>query len=515
MIFGFGSSNGSGGPPRIAVLGGGPAGLAAAHAALSADAHVLVDVYEAGRDVGGAVMSVRDAGFLQELGPNSMNAKHADVHTLIHGDLKLGPRIVDRDTGKAKKFFIAKAGGMLALPTSLPAFLKTPLLTTAGKLRILWEPFVPKLKSLEEARGESVESFFARRFGREVADWIVDPAIAGIYSGRTDGLSMRHALARVWDIERERGSVIGGFLRPKSKPKSGDEDEPKAVSAKMLRASFSYDEGLQVLTNALVDSVTSSKRGRLRTGRPVHSLRVIDNTPEDELSGKTRRWIINGGSVKYDAVVSTIPAHAVDGIVVNEPSITAAFGEMSRRIKYAPVAVCVLAYKKVDVRHALDGFGVLIPSKEKRGGLLGVTFSTSNYPGRAERDDELYVTAYVGGNRYPEKALMPGKAVADLAAAQVESLLGAKTTKLQYSRVKTWALGIPQYAPFEFEKAKAAMDHAEIRAPGLVLAGNYRDGVGLPDALQSGLNAGMRALTSIKHQREQGEVMKLNAKPLV
>jgi protoporphyrinogen/coproporphyrinogen III oxidase len=491
----------NGRPPRVAVLGGGPAGLAAAHAALAADATVCVDVYEASPTAGGAVMSVRDAGFLLELGPNSMNAKHADVHALIHGALALGPRIVARDTAKARNFFIAKAGGMVALPTSLPAFLRTSLLSTAGKLRVLVEPLLPRLSSSVDAENESVDAFFARRFGREVADWVVDPAIAGIYSGRTEGLSMRHALARVWDVERKFGSVIGGFLRPPSKTSKEDKaaTAPNAVTAKMLRESFSYDGGLQVLTEALVESVRSSKRGRLRTGRPVRSLRVVEGDSIDAVAGRTRRWVVNGGRLKYDAVISTVPAHAVDRIAVNDVAVQNAFNEMARRIKYAPVAVCVLAYKKADMKHALDGFGVLVPSKENRGGLLGVTFSTSNYPGRATSDDELYLTAYIGGNRYPDKALLPGKEVVDIAAKQVQSLLGAKSSSVQFSRVKTWALGIPQYAPHDFAVAKSAMSLAETAAPGLILAGNYRDGIGLPDALQSGLDAAGRALSHIHH----------------
>jgi protoporphyrinogen/coproporphyrinogen III oxidase len=478
-----------------------------ADAVLRRSPDARVDVFEAGPSAGGAVTSARERGLRFELGPNSMAAKHAAVYDLVHRKLGLGGRVVQRDRA-AKSFFIVKGGRMLALPMSVGGFFRSKLFSAGAKLRVCAEPFVPRLRDPVAARHESVDGFFRRRFGREIAETVIDPAVAGIFSGVTARLSMKHAFARVWAAEREAGSVIGGLLRGAGKPKKGRQarrapdsvpgqlaepggeaapDVP-AVPAKLLKASFSFDGGVAVLTDALEAAVRGSGRARVRLGTPVRRL---------TRSERTGRWGVNSRRAEYDAVISTIPAHAVAHVRTNDSAVARCFKEMARRVMYAPVSVVVLAYKRADVRHKLDGFGVLVPSSEKLNGLLGVTFSASNYPSTVERDDELYVTAYVGGSRYPAKALLPGDQVVRLAAREVQALLGTTTRKPLFSRVKLWAKGIPQYDAQEYEGAAVEMRLVEEAAPGLVLAGNYRDGVGLPDALNSGMNACERALAFI------------------
>lgn len=323
--------------------------------------------------------------------------------------------------------------------------------------------------------------------------------------------SGKTAFARLWNVERKAGSVIGGLLRGAGKPAKGRKQKKQAgdvdgqvllqggeaapdvpkVPPKQLRASFSFDGGLRVLTDALASTVRDDKRAKM-----LH--RKVRRLERDEASG---RWAVNSRSPRYDAVISTIPPHAVEQIRTNDTSVARCFREMARRIAYAPISVVVLAYKKADITHKLDGFGVLVPSTEDRNGVLGITFSSSNYPSLVERDDEMYVTAYVGGSRYPDKAVLPGKQVVDIATGEVQALLGAKTRKPILSRVKLWATGIPQYDARAYEAASIEMRIVEEAAPGIVLAGNYRDGVGLPDALNSGMMAAERALAAVAHRR--------------
>jgi protoporphyrinogen/coproporphyrinogen III oxidase len=472
-------------PPRVAVLGAGPAGLAAAHELLARDAAVRVDVFEAAARAGGCVASERVHGVLYEAGPNSMNSKHPAVHDLLFRQLALGPRVRRRDP-RAKHFFIALGGRLVPLPTSLPALVASRLLTTGAKLRILLEPFVPRVADREAAERESVDQFFTRRFGREVADTVVDPAVAGIFSGRTANLSMKHAFSRLWAVERKAGSVFGGMLRGLGKAQP-DSRFP-AIDSRALRASLSFDDGLQVLTNTLAASIESNSRARIKTKTPVTS---VNRSKHDGL------WRINASGRRYDAVISTIPAHAVEHVRSNDSAVKELFVDMARKILYAPVAVVLLVYKEAEVKHKLDGFGFLVPSKHPRNGLLGVNFSSSNYPGRVEDPEELFVTAYIGGSRDPTKALLPADQVVELAAREVHDLIGTTNTTPVFSRVKLWSQGIPQYGAGEFEAIADRMKNIEILAPGLVLAGNYRDGIGLPDALLSGIHAAERALASV------------------
>jgi protoporphyrinogen/coproporphyrinogen III oxidase len=469
---------------RVAVLGAGPAGLSAAHALLTRDSAVLVDVFEAEPRVGGCVISERVHGLLFEAGPNSMNAKHPAVHDLVFRQLGLAPRVRERSP-LAQHFFVAMDGRLVPMPRSIPDFITSTLLSTGAKLRILAEPFIPRIKDPEEAGRESIEQFFTRRFGREVADTVVDPAVAGIFSGRTANLSMKRVFARLWTIERKAGSVVGGMLRGFGK--TPPDPRFPVVGSKALRASISFDDGLEVLTTALASGIQANPRARIKTKDPVRDL---------DRDSSTGLWKVNSRGHRYDAVISTIPAHAVRKVRSNDSAVKQLFLNMARKIVYAPVAVVLLVYKEADIKHKLDGFGFLVPSKHPRNGLLGVTFSSSNYPGRIENPEELYVTAYVGGSRDPGKALLPAAQVTNLAASEVQDLIGTKSPAPVFSRVKLWSHGIPQYTE-EFDAVEHQMRNVEILAPGLVMAGNYRDGVGLPDAILSGLQAADRALESI------------------
>lgn len=474
--------------PRVAIFGAGPAGLAAAHAITSRHSAVECDLYEARNRVGGVVSSSRDGGFLYEAGPNSMNAKYPAVYNLIHEDLQLTSRVRHRSPA-AKSYFVVHDGVLRPVPLSLPALLFTPILTPMGKVRILLEPFVPKLKQRVSADHESVGDFFRRRFGIEVSERLVDPFIAGVYASKTAKLSVKYAFHRLWQLERKSGSVFGGllqsaFARPPSTQKN------IKISGKELKASFSFDEGLQVLTDTLFRRLKNVPRVHFKMNRRIRSL---------DKDNKTGLWGVNYGRHQYDAVISTLPAHAVGDVTSNDEEVIRVFKEMKHRIQYAPVAVVALGFKREQLDHKLDGFGFLVPTRENRDGLLGVSFSSSIYPDRTAREGDVLLTAYVGGSRFPEKALMPSKQVISLASRHIQNLVGSRERKLSpsFSRVKLWSQGIPQYDALKYETAIVEMRISEVASPGFFLAGNYRDGVGLPDALLSGMNAAGRTLTYI------------------
>lgn len=478
-------------PPRVAVLGAGASGLAAAYTLLERDPRVQVDVFEASHRIGGCVLSASDDGFTFDVGANSMTTKHASVHDLVHEKLKLGPRMVYRNPGM-QRVYIVKDGSLEALPASIPAFFTSKLLSLRAKARVFLEPFVPRRKSATVAENESMQEFFSRRFGREVVENVVDAGIAGIYAGRLSELSMRHSFTNVWELERKAGSVIGGLIRGAGKKTPPDPAFPN-VDRKALRESFNFDQGLEVLTNSLGRNVAASPRASIRCKSPVDRL---------DWNSSKRGWIVNGRRTPYDVIISTIPAHSVAGLRTNNNVAEEAFSTLGKSVSYAPVSIAVLGYKKQDVKHALDGFGALVPTKERRGGLLGLTFTSSTYPGRATRPDEVLLTAFIGGNRNPDKALLPAQDIVEYAAAEAGTLLGMKGARPIFSRVKTWSQGIPQYVAGVHQSVLNELRAAEVKAPGLLFAGNYREGVGVPDALRSGMAAAERALSKIERKKK-------------
>ncbi|CDF36567.1 unnamed protein product [Chondrus crispus] len=471
---------------NVAVLGGGPAGLSAAFRLLHdlpPGLSVKVDLYEATGRLGGAVTSACDAGFCYELGPNSMNAKHPSVADLIQEKLRLKPRMLPRSP-YAKRYYFMRDGKLVPLPLSPLHFATTGLLSWRAKWHVVKEPFVARLQDVRDSHMESVASFFQRRFGREVVDYLVDPMVAGTYSGKPADLSMKHALRKVWRLEQKHGSVIGALLRGAGKTKPDPRYKP--YTGKELRASFTYDKGMEVVTDALVANINdlNPRGGRLYTHGKV---RTLDRDPNGA-------WRINGRG-KYDAVISTIPTHAVKSIYTNMSALGKGFKKLNKSIKYAPVSVVVMGFDKSQVPHPLDGFGALIPTVEGRQ-ILGINFSSSNYPQRLSDPDKVFLTVYVGGQRNPDLPFRRAKEIVDISKKELGHVLGVKGDPF-FSRVKTWKRGIPQYDP-QFDESLCTMARAEKSAKGFVFGGNYRDGVGLPDALRSGILSAEKTLQYLK-----------------
>lgn len=466
---------------RVAVLGGGPAGLTATYCLLASDPTLRVDIYESTSRFGGVITTETGGGFQYDLGPNSMNAKHAAVADLLYQKLGLEDRVAKR--ASSRRFLVVKDGRLLPVPLSPSAFLRSSILSFGAKLRLLMEPLVPRAPG-ESADRESVAAFFTRRFGREVATYLVDPAVAGIYSASPAQLSMKHAFHRVWTVERMKGSIIGGALRGGFK--SMVDPRFPMYTRKQLTESFSYDGGMAVLTDALVERIQREEsRARMFRTSPVNA---VDWDEGDGI------WKINGRH-RYDAVISTIPTHQLKQVGSNVRALRRGFRKLAAQISYAPVSVLVLGYDRSQIPQDIHGFGVLIPTHEGRK-ILGVNFTSEGFPGRLLDTNKVFWTVYLGGGRNPEILTRPVEDIVNVATEELQDVFGVRGAP-SFVRVKNWPRGIPTYKP-NYDDAVNTMARIEKRVHGLVLAGNYRGGVGVPDALLSGIESAERVSNYLK-----------------
>ncbi len=446
----------------VAVLGGGVAGLAAAYR-LSTQAHT-VTLYEAGTRVGGVVRSERRDGYLAEAGPNSLSEPDPSVRGLLD-ELGLTSRQVEAAPAASNRY-IVRDGRLVALPRSPSGLLTSRAFSAWAKIGLLREPFVA---AGDPSRDESIADFVSRRFGRELLDYAAGPFVGGIHAGDPAALSMRHAMPRLFALEQEHGSIFRGVLARRRAARAGG-----GAASEAPGRSVSFPDGMAEIPNALARRLGD----RVRTGAPVEAI-VPDGAG----------WMVRvgGGERRYDAVVCATPAHAFGGLRLG--------GEAGGRlaelaaIPYAPVAVVVLGFRRDEVAHPLDGFGALVPAVERRQ-LLGVLFSSTLFPGRAP-DGFVTLTAFVGGARQPELAALDPDALVSLVRRELEDLLGARGQPT-FRQVVAWPRAIPQYV-LGYERWLAVMDDVETANPGLFLAGSYRGGIGLGDALRSGLEAARRA----------------------
>jgi oxygen-dependent protoporphyrinogen oxidase len=443
----------------VAVVGAGIAGLTAAYRLKRKGYRVVV--YEASERAGGVIRTERREGYLAELGPNSMAAGGPAVTELIT-QLGLDSSRVEAQR-EAKKRYIVRKGKLVALPTSPSQLLTTRLLSNGAKLAIFGEPMVEPGDSPME---ESVATFVRRRFNQEVLDYVVNPFVGGIFAGDPEQLSARHALPRLHDLEHTHGSVmkaVGQMLRAGRSP--GGPVGPTPTS---------FVGGLQVMPDALGREL----RPELRFKAPATQIRL-----------GPKGWTVNAAyqaAELYDAVIYAAPAHCAD-----EVDLAFEGGDRVKTltsIDHPPVGVLALGFRRGDVAHKLDGFGLLVPDVERRN-VLGVIFSSTVFPGRAP-DGHVLLTAFVGGVRHADLANADLSTLTARVLDDLRLLLGVRGEPT-FRAFHLWPKAIPQYA-LSYGRFKEIMDDAERRNAGFALAGSYREGVAVGDVITSAAQAADR-----------------------
>lgn len=447
----------------VVVLGGGIAGLAAAYRAQADGASVMV--LEAGDEVGGVMRSESTRGFLIEHGPTSMAGSALSLQ-LLH-ELGLSTDIV-LPPAAAKRRYIVRRGKMHALPSSPGSLLRTPLLSTFGKLRLLAEPLVARRASSDE---ESLGSLVRRRLGPEALNFFVDPFVSGVCAGDAERLSSRYTLRVLGDLEQTHGSILrGGIKRART-------TGPGASPIQSLR------HGMAQLPAAL-------RRMLERQARPGpnESTALRLNTRVTRVSRVDDGWEVScegGASVRARAIVCALPAHALPMIVW--PDTWRPHIERLSAVVYAPIATVALAFRRDQVTHPLDGFGVLFPSVEKHA-ILGTLFNSTMFEGRAPVGHVL-MTAFVGGSRAANAPSIHSATQAAL--AELTPLLQISGNPV-FSSVATWIQGIPQLE-IGHHTILSAAEALEKIGSNVFFTGSYLSGVAIGDCLAHGCATGSRA----------------------
>ncbi len=444
----------------VAIIGGGITGLSAAF--YLQQRGVPVTLYEATERVGGAIRSLRREGYLAEFGPNTILETLPQITQLVR-DAGLAPRRLDPDP-RAEARYVARYGRPIEMPASPLGFFTTELFTASAKWAVLREPFRPARRDGAE---ESIADFVKRRLNQEFLDHAIDALVAGVYAGDPGKLSVQQAFPKLAALEAKYGSLIKGqILGARERKRRGEVAKDRAPK-------FSFDEGLQVLPDTL----------RERLGASVRLHATVT-----KLTRTASGWTLNVRAdgqetgVEHSAVIYAGTAFKLAELELATPTplCLAAFAE----IRYPPVASVVLGFRRADVAHPCQGFGMLIPKVEGFK-ILGTIFSSSLFPNRAPAG-HLTLTSYIGGERYPELASKPLAELVELTCADLRVLLGVRGAP-SFQHSVYWPKAIPQYN-LGYGRFRAWMTEIEGQAPGLFFAGHYRDGISLGDSIVSGMN---------------------------
>lgn len=455
--------------PRVIVCGAGLTGLTTAWHLKRAGADVTV--VESSDAVGGVMRSTSTGGYLVEHGPNSCMLT-SELASMVES-LGLTP-LLRPAAPEAQRRYIVRGGRPIVVPMSPGAMIRSPLFSMAGKLRVLAEPFIARRTATGD---ESVANFVRRRLGSEPLTWAVDPFVSGVYAGDPERLSVSHAFPRLAALEREHGSIIRGMIagakRSRAARTSSGIANPRATMVSFL-------DGMGTLPQAIADD--------LGAGTILRSTRVVAIDRDDtgvrvtvEHDGATR-------TLHADAIVSTLPLHALR--TIHMPGAPGDALATLASLPYPAVASLALGFRRADVAHALDGFGMLIPSAEHRS-TLGVLFSSTLFARRAP-EDHVLLTCFLGGVRRPELGTVGTQSLVDVVMPELQALLGV-TGVPKFVHHTSWPAAIPQYDVGHGAMAIAA-EAVERAVPGLIVDGQFRRGVSVGDCITAGETIATRAL---------------------
>jgi oxygen-dependent protoporphyrinogen oxidase len=448
-------------PSRVVILGAGITGLTAAWRLRRAGFAPVI--LEKSSRIGGVIGAVRIDGWLHELGPNSLLEGSTEIANFIE-EIGLGQRRLYAAPA-AKQRYIVRDGRLVAMPTSPLSFATTRLFSLRAKLALLGEPWRPRAAATSE---ETVASFVRRRLGPEFLDYAVNPFVGGVYAGDPERLSVRHAFPKLHALEQEHGSLLRGALKRRNA--SGG---PKGRI-------FSFPNGLGEIVSALAAGLPRS----IRLNTTATTLRRTESGWEIDCESGESSW-----TETADAVVCALPADALARL--NFEGVSAAHRlRVLREIEHPPVASVFTGFRRSDVPHSLDGFGVLVPQVE-HGLILGTLFSSTLFPDRAP-EGHVALTSFVGGMREPELASLDEPELLRIVRSELTRLIGV-TAPPVFSHVKRWPRAIPQYT-IGYQRFHDAIRAVEKSAPGLFIGGNCRDGISLANCIAAGNRLAMAAL---------------------
>ncbi len=465
---------------RVAIIGGGVSGLAAAHQLIKQDPSLDVQLYEAGPRVGGVIQTVRKDGFLIEGAADNFITSIPGGIELCE-DLGLADDLIGTNPDGRGADVLSNgrlepipSGFMVMAPSRIWPLLSTRILSPWGKLRSGLEVFVPRKKVAED---ESLKSFVCRRFGKELFDRLVQPLVGGIYTADPNRLSVAATMPRFLEMEREHGSLIRGMLAGR---KASGKRAEKAGGARYSQF-MTLRGGMSKLINALHDSLPEGS---------VHLNAAIGSIHRRGQRWRLRMKDPSVGSVDADAVIVAAPAGHASSMLTH---VDAAIAEDLGGIEYASCAVVSLAFRRDQIGHPLGSFGFVVPQIEDHL-ILSCSFSSEKYEGRAPEGTVL-MRVFIGGACQGGLLRLPDKELLELARWEVAKLLDVSGEPLmQHITRQTHAM--PQYHVGHRARVER-IDERLQNYPSLALAGNALNGVGVPGCIDSGQKAARRILEAI------------------
>jgi len=397
-------------------------------------------------------------GFLIDYGPNS-GLETTPLIRKIVDEVGLSDEMVYASNASDKRF-ILRNNQLHVLPTSPYSFIKTKLFSTKAKFRLMAEPFIGKSN---DGYYQSMSEFVKRRLGQEFLDYAIDPFVSGVFAGDPDKLSVKSAFPKLYRLEEIYGGLIKGMI------KGSRERKNRAEKSKQNARMFSFINGMQSFPQAIADKLYN------KINYNCIVKRVIKNSDSYKIVYDNNNSL---QELDSNLIISALPAYTASDIFQElDPNIVRQMND----IYYPPVIVLFIGFKKESIGIPLNGFGYLIPSKEKRS-YLGAIWSSVIFPNRCD-EDKVAFTLFVGGSRMPNLFELNKAELINKVVNEFKETMKIKDEPL-FITDRMWLKAIPQYN-IGYVEHENYFNKFENDHPGIFLSGNYRGGISVGDCIKN------------------------------
>jgi oxygen-dependent protoporphyrinogen oxidase len=473
---------------RIAIIGGGIAGLSAAYELekhRQAGAEIDYVLYESSPCLGGVLQTEHVEGCLIEAGPDSFLTEKPWASDLCQ-ELGIAGEIIGSNDAARKTYILVNNrlipmpdGLMFLVPTQVLPTILSPLFSLSTKFRMAREYFYPphELNNPTHGEDETVAALVERHYGKEMVERLADPLLSGVYGGEADQLSVRAVLPRFADMEAKYGSLGRAMMAQKKAAATKASTQPRPIFS-------SLRDGMTRLVDVLATRLNPE--------------RVRTNIPITEIQRREYGWLVNtaAGGSSFDAVILALPTQAAAQLIRHSaPTVAQELAE----IRYSSSITVGLVYDAAVAERIPEGFGFLVPRTEKRR-MLACTFVHNKFPHRAPEDRAL-LRCFLGGSRDEAALSLSNDEILATVRRELGEILDISSAPLA-ARVYKWPSSMAQYSVGHLDRLERIGQLLQ-ETPRLTLAGNGYRGIGVPDCVRTGREAATQMLGYLGYLGEE------------
>ncbi len=393
--------------------------------------------------LGGVIGTEEVEGCLIEAGPDSYLAAKPAALELIRA-VGLEADVIGSNDARRVTYILRDGrltpmpdGLMMMVPTKAWPLLKSPLLGWGSKIRMGLELF----RRPAAHPDRSVSEFIADHFGQETVDYLAEPLLAGVYGGDPATLSANSTLTRFVDMEKSTGSLSRAMLQA-----------PKHSGGSLFKT---LKRGMGSLVDALQPHVTEVIHGEAEALEP----------------GRLR---VNGEWIAAREVILACPAYEAARLLKpGEPDVAA----LLDGIDYTTAVTMAFGFRRPEFTHPLNGFGLLIPRKERQS-LVACTWVGTKFDHRVPESHAL-LRCFVTGDATPDAVLIELKKIMGFSADPA------------FVRTSRWTRSMAQYTVGHADRIRQIEDRMQTH-PSVHLIGNAYQGIGIPDCIRLANQAASR-----------------------